>query len=366
MSNLLRLLMTTQVIDSDHPILGFSTTWARKIAERVDKLHIVCLSSEKYNLPNNVSVHSLGKEKGASKLRKFLSFQKYVGPLLLRKEVDGVFVQQTEINAILAAPYAKIRNIPLVLFKAHSKSLKTSLRLANLLIDAAITSAPGAYPIDTHKKIVVGQGIDIEKFKLRQRVHAGQGTRRIIAIGRYAPIKGYEVLVETCNILRLRGERRCSFTIYGADNYRGYREYREKLNQMIRLYKLDDVFELKGPVPYSDIANIYDQAFLIVQPTDTDSLDKVVLEAMASERLALTSISSYRSVLGEHAEKLVFNSSSAEDLADKIAWALSLSYTEYESMGQALRSIVVQGHSADHLADQIVDLFTNLAQRRES
>ncbi len=357
----MRLLMTTQVVDSDHPIQGFSHTWIRKLAQRIEGLHVVCLTVGKHDLPSNVRIYPIKASADASRASKFLRFQRYVAPLLLSRAVDGVFVQQTEINAILASPYAMLMHTPVVLFKAHGRSLRASLRLATSLASAVLTSEASAFPIDTPKKVVVGQGIDLDQFIPHERVFSEPRSRVVVAVGRYSQIKGYEVMIEACDILvNQRGIKDLVFRIYGADNYPGYENYRQKLEQMVRSRNLQGRFELHGPVPFSSVSALYSEADLIVHPSDTLSIDKVVLEAMASERVILCSTAPFRSVLGAYSDDLMFAKGNPIDLAKKIEKVLSLPYHQYATIAKELREIVRQGHSVDNLADQIVKLFESL------
>lgn len=352
----MRLLMTTQCLDSTHPVLGFSHTWAAKLAERVARLDIVALELGRVALPENVSVWSLGKEWGSRRPKRFVRFQRYVAPLILSGRIDGVFVQQTEINALLAAPWALLRRTPIVLFKGHSRSLRPSLRLANRLVDAVVTSAPAAYPIDTRKKIVTGQGIDVDRFAVaRPRAR----TPHVIAVGRYSPIKRYEIVIEAARLLRERGRRDVRFSFHGPPDDRGYRE---RLAEHVHASGLGETIHLLDGVPFPEVPALYAGCDLVAHPCDTESLDKAVLEAMACGRPAVTSIQSYRAVLGADADALVFRPGDAGDLARKLEAVLAQPTEARCALGMRLREIVKRDHSVDHLMDQLVELFGALGR----
>jgi len=351
--------MTTQVIDRDHPILGFSHTWATKIAERIRHLHVLALSVGTHQLPDNVTLWSLGRERGMPRWQRLLRYQRIVMPLLLGKQVDGIFVQQTEINVILTAPYAIARRIPIVLFKGHSKSLRPSLRLANWLITQAITSTEAGYPIRTTKKLVIGQGIDTNFFQPSPAPRLGN-TYRIVSVGRLSPIKRYEAQIEAARILVNRGRRDLTFHVYGGWEYPGYEEYLGKLRAFVGRYGLGRIFHFEGHVPFTRIPEVYQSADLVVHTCDNESLDKAVLEAMACAVPVVTSIQSYRSVLGSHADLMVFRPGDATALADRIEALLALSPEERRAIGLKLREIVIRNHSVDRFADKLVTLFENL------
>ncbi len=365
----LRLLMTSQAIDQDHPILGFSHTWAAKLAGLVERLHVVTLHLGKHDLPPNVTVTSLGGERGRGKLAKLIAFHRAVAPLALGRKIDGIFVQQTEINAILAAPYAKLLRIPLVLFKGHSRSLRPSLRVANALIDRALTSAPAAYPIDTPKKVVTGQGIDVDTFvPLRGGPKRGAGPKRIISVGRLSPIKRYEVQIEAANILvNERGRKDFTLHIYGGPDPPSHAA---ELTALIKNHGLEETVFLEGPMDFRRMPEVYRGAHALLHTCDTESLDKAVLEAMACGVPAITSIQSYGPVMGASADILVCRPGDLTGLAAKLEAVLALSPTEHRALGGALRDTVVRDHSVDRLVAQVVEVIQELRRgkspRREA
>lgn len=354
--------MTTQSVDQAHPILGFSHTWASKLAQRVQSLAIIALSVGEHNLPANVTVHSLGKERGVGRAGKFLNFQRIIAPLALRGAIDGIFVQQTEINAILATPYAKWRGIPLVLFKGHSRSLRPTLRIANRFIDCAITSTAAGYPIETAKKIVIGQGIDVDRFKPEGGMGPCRKRKRVISVGRLSPIKRYEVQIEAVKrLVHQRHRDDVDLYIYGGSDPI---EYYDKLKSLVKSSNLQEHIHFKGPVSFLQMPDVYRTADLMIHTCDTDSLDKVVLEAMSSGVPAITSIHSYQNELGHYSNVLISHPDDPADLACKMEAVLDLRATDYRAIAQELREMVVRKHSVDHLADRIVAIIQELRNKK--
>lgn len=353
--------MTTQVIDPTHPILGFSSTWAAKIAARVDHLHVLALEVRRHELPSNVTVWSLGREDGTTRRQRFFRHQRTASSLLLTGQVDGVFVQQTEINVLMTAPYALVRRIPIVLFKAHSMSLRPMLKVANRLITRAITSVETAYPLDTWKKVVVGQGIDVDRLQPSDgNGHAVRSTFRVVSVGRLAQVKRYEVQVEAARLLRERGRTNVTFHIYGGWNYAGYAEYLARLRATIDAAGLTDTFLFEGEVPFTAIADVYREADVVVHSCASLSLDKAVLEAMACGIPVVVPEQPWAPIIGPHARELTFPATDAKAMADRIEGLLTRTPDERTALGRDLRDVVVRDHSADHFADTLVSLFTEL------
>jgi len=58
----MKLLVVTQVVDTEDPVLGFFVRWVEELAKHVESVEVICLREGKHMLPVNVHVHSLGKE----------------------------------------------------------------------------------------------------------------------------------------------------------------------------------------------------------------------------------------------------------------------------------------------------------------
>jgi len=73
----MRILIITQKVDLDDPLLGFFHRWLEEFAEHTECVHVVCLEEGRHTLPQNVAVTSLGKERGASRLEYLATFYHY-------------------------------------------------------------------------------------------------------------------------------------------------------------------------------------------------------------------------------------------------------------------------------------------------
>ena len=65
-------------IDSHYPSQAFNQSWINRMACDVNKIIVVTLYEGKHQLRDNVRIHSLGKEKGYSKVRQFFTFYKII------------------------------------------------------------------------------------------------------------------------------------------------------------------------------------------------------------------------------------------------------------------------------------------------
>mgnify|MGYP001615605383 FL=1 len=70
----MKLLVLTQKVDKDDPILGFFHTWVLRLSEKFESVVVICLEKGDFDLPHNVEVFSLGKEKGKNRLQYIFQF----------------------------------------------------------------------------------------------------------------------------------------------------------------------------------------------------------------------------------------------------------------------------------------------------
>jgi glycosyltransferase involved in cell wall biosynthesis len=325
------------------------------LSERVARLHVLALSVGRHDLPENVTLYSMGKERGASRLGRFVNFNRVAAPLLLRHRVDVAFVHMCPIYAILAAPWAKLVRVPIVLWFTH-KSVNWKLKLAHWLVDRVVTASPESFRLPSDKVVVTGHGIDTDLFK------PAEGPRpdrpfTVLSVGRISPIKDYETLIEAADILvNQQGQRNLRFVVVGDVGTPEQAAYREQLLAEVQQRRLRDCFEFMGGVPHRRVVEYYQQADLFVNLSRTDSLDKAVLEAMACGLVPLTSNIAFGPLLGTLTSRLTFSAQDAVNLARKLEQLAHLPEAERGALRKELRTMVVQQHSVHGLMDRLVEV----------
>lgn len=349
--------MITQKIDLDDSILGFTHTWVAKLAERVEKLYVLALWVGRCDLPSNVEVYSIGKEKRAGKLKKLMNFNKVISRIVLSKKVDGIFIHMCPQYALLASPYAKLVRIPMVMWYTH-KSTNLILKIAHLLVDKVITASEESFRLKSKKKIVTGHGIDIDFFNPAEKKPSFGDNRKILSVGRISPIKDYETLIEAVNLIVNEKEiKNVEFLIIGNIGTSEQKGYLEKLKKMIEKYNIKDFIHFIGSVPHHKIVRYYQGCDVFVNLSGTDSLDKAILEAMSCEKLVLTSNAAFKQMLGNLNHNLTLGKGNYKELGDNILKLLSLDEKEVRKIGRSLRNMVQRDHSVKGLMSRLIGEF---------
>lgn len=358
----MRLLLFNLATDMDDPILGFTTQWIQALAEKAEFIHIITMRMGRIDVPENVRVYSVGKEKGHSEPRRAMEFYRHLFRILRNDQIDVCFSHMIPIFTILAAPVLKAKGIPVITWYAHP-SLTTILKLAHHFSSRIVTSLPTAYPYKPDKLTVIGQGIDTELFTLD-----GTGPSNppiILCVGRLSPIKNHPTLFKAITLLREERKKRFEVVILGSPASDKDQSYIDSLKDLVRNRGLQEIVHFKKAVSMSQLPRWYRQSTVHVNLTPTGFGDKVAWEAMACGRPCLVANEGFKETLGEYADRLLFRYGDAEDLARKLIAILDLPFSEYEQVGIYLRNQVIQLHSLDRLTYRLFELFKSIVQKQK-
>jgi glycosyltransferase involved in cell wall biosynthesis len=366
----MRLLLFNLTTDVDDPILGFTTRWLWALAERIEFIHVITMRSGRVSVPNNVRVHSVGKEKGYNEPRRAVEFYRHLFRILREDRIDICFSHMMPIFTILAAPVLKTRHIPIVTWFAHP-SLTWILKLAHYLSEQMVSSVATAYPYRRDKLIVVGQGIDTDLFS--PDGVSPEDPPIVLCVSRLSPVKDHPTLLKAACLLRQRWSKPFRVVIVGSPASPRDWSYIESLREQVKELGLQDIVYFEPPVPMEKLPFWYRRCTVHVNMTPTGFGDKVAWEAMACGRPCLVANEGFKQTLGEYADRVLFTHGDPKHLAERLMWILSLSRDDRASIGTYLRRQVVSMHGLDGLAQSLVNLFESkeipggtLSQRRNS
>ena len=201
----MRILIITQKVDKNDSTLGFFHRWVEEFSKQCEFVYVVCLYKGESNLPDNVNIMSLGKEEGESRFKYIWRFYKYSLPLIFGRRINKIFIHMNEIYVALlipARPMLKILGIDLLWWKAHVK-INQIAKFLRFFVDRVLTSGERSFSIKSKNRRIIGQGIDTDFF--RPADESVRKANQIIAVGRAAEIKGYDLMVDAATLLRERG-----------------------------------------------------------------------------------------------------------------------------------------------------------------
>jgi len=267
----MRLLILTQKVAKNDPVLGFFHRWIKEFAKNFEKVTVICLEKGGYSLPANVSVLSLGKEDTMiyhSVLRRLYyicRFYKYIWQE--RKNYDAVFVHMNQEYILLGWKFWKLWGKKIYLWRNHAKG-NILTDLAVLLSHKVFCTSPSSYTARFKKTKLMPVGIDTEFFKPDPAVLRRPNS--ILFLGRIAPVKKVLEFIDwvksTAYTATIAGP------ILSED-----RKYGEEVKR-----KLNDKIKLIGPVSQAEARKLYQSHETYANFTPAGSMDKTVFEAAAS------------------------------------------------------------------------------------
>ncbi|OGF62876.1 hypothetical protein A2926_02630 [Candidatus Giovannonibacteria bacterium RIFCSPLOWO2_01_FULL_44_40] len=338
----MNLLIFTQKVDKGDDNLGFFHEWLKKFAEKTDRVFVVANFVGEHNLPANVEVFSLGKEKKFGRIRRYLNFYKYLFSIL--SKADAVFVHMIPAWVVFIWPAAVLYRKPIFLWYTH-KSVTFSLRVAEKLTAKIFTASPESCRLNSQKIVVTGHGIDTNRFApRRETLKSEKNTLKLLSVGRISESKNYEFLIDVVSVL-VKQERNAILDIVGAPITKLDFLYKKKLENLIAEKNLRNNINFIGAKTYDEMLDVYNGHDVLLHASETGSLDKAVLEAMACGLPVLTTSEAFSGMLDVLPKD-------ANLIAGRIAH-LNRDLPVRQA-GMSLRKIVVDNHNLDNLVEKII------------
>lgn len=265
MSNI-RLLFITQKIDENDDDLAFTILWIKEFIKQGVDVQVICL--EKGEFDDSFPVYSLGKERGAGKLRRLRNFLK----LIFTLNYDRVFVHMNPEYFTIGGWWWQLRGTPSYLWYTHY-TMTVHLFLAGIFARKLFAATAQSLPHykKNSKKIVLGHGIDTVFWKGTSTVH-NQSLYELIAVHRLSRSKRIEVALQTLALLPVE----YTLTVYGRAIDPEYFEELQKLSDRLGI---SSRVRFMGSVPMPALKTIYPRHRLMINMAP-ETIDKTMLEGM--------------------------------------------------------------------------------------
>lgn len=342
----MKILIITQVVDKHHPILGFFHRWIEEFATQCAKVTVICLQKGEYSFPDNVTVYSLGKEAGKSRLGYITSLYRLIWRL--RHEYDNVFVHMNQIYVILGAPLWRALRKNVGLWYAHG-AVSRSLRVAVKLSDIVFTSTKEGLRIDTPKRVIVGQGIDTNNFKIIDKEHSD--TLRLVTVGRISRSKNLETLLTASSRLKEKGIH-FHFTIVGVPITESESLYDSKMKALTADLGLDTHVTWIGGISNQELPKILQKSDIFVHDGSTNSLDKVLLEAALCGCIVVSSNPAYNALTKDLAPEYLYPQGDSTRLSEII-----MNAPEYSESDSRVKEMISSNYTISNLVKNIINKY---------
>ena len=319
----MKLLITTQAVDTEDQILKFFVRWIEEFAKHCEKVTVVCLRAGKYSLPDNVTVIPLG---GASRVVRTVRLWRVC--ISHRKEYDCVFVHMNPEYLIAAGFIWRILQKCIALWYTH-KSVNLKLRIAVAFSNIIFTASKESFRLKSRKVRVMGHGIDTDFFSPNKNVERGIA---VLSAGRLSPTKRNDLIIEAAkyfpNDVWIAGD--------GPEM--------QNLKKLSESLKLSQKVRFLGSQTHEQMRDLYRTAGVFVHTSETGSLDKVVLEALACGLPVVTTSDALSDL------PVTKVSATSEDVAEGVT-------SVHKTDESAIATFVRDHHSLQRLISMIMKLL---------
>ncbi len=340
----MRILIVTQSVDKNNPILGFFHRWIEEFAKNFEKITVICLEKGDYDLPSNVKVLSLGKEDGKSHIKYIFNFYKYIWQE--RKNYDEVFVHMNQEYVLLGSLLWKILGKKITMWRNHREgSIFTDIAVA--LSEHVFCTSPFSYTAKFKKTSLMPIGVDTDEFKIGEP--GAKNKNSILFLGRIAPVKKVDIIIDAISIL---AKEDISFNaLICGDALPKDSTYYNDLVKKIEANDLSRQVILCKGVPHSEVPSIYSSHGIFINITQDGSFDKTIVEAMACGSVVLTSNRALRDNISPDyfIENVV-----ALEIAEKLKHLLS----DSKLLDINMREYVVENHSLKSLVEKYKEIIS--------
>jgi len=329
-----RVVFITQAADPDHPVLGATLPKIRALAERVDEVVVLADSVVPEALPENCRARSFA---GSSQAERGARCFAVLGQEIPRKPV-AVLAHMAPVYALIAAPVARPLRVPLLLWFTQQAG-GTLLDTAERVVTAILTVDERSVPISSPKIHAIGHGIDVDALPCVPERRPP--LRRLLGLGRYAPVKGWGTVLRALPELP-----DATLTIHGPVLTDIDRAEKPKLVALASELGVRDRVTFGDEIAYAEVPHLFNLAEAVVNATRGNAADKIVYEAAASCLPVFAASPVFDGLLPE---ALRFHGDHPDSLAARIR--------EYEGgAGPELRERVAAEHSAGHWADRVLEV----------
>jgi len=339
-----RIVFVTQRVDPDHPVLAAAVPKIVALAERVDEVTVLALSAKPGVLPPNCRVRTFG---APTQALRGVRYSALVAQEVALRRPAAILAHMSPIYALLAAPFARLRGVRVLLWFTQQRAGANLARAARV-VDAILSVDARSVPLDSPKVVAIGHGIDTDAFGCDGARPSDRLT--MLSLGRYSDVKRHDVALQALRLLVDDGVD-AELVVCGDEATPNDRDVRASLDELVGTLGLGERASVRDAVPRGEVRALFARTDVLVNATRGFSADKVVLEAAASCLPVVAASPVFDTLLPD---ELRF-SGGVEELATRLGALARMPAAERLELGAELRRRVVEHHSVGRWADAVLE-----------
>ena len=355
----MNLLVFNLAVDAEHVTLAFVLRLLEALAERFEHVDVVTMTCGPHRLPGNVRVWSVGRERGYPKWLRVLRFYWLVGQILRQRRIDAVFTHMIPVFAVLFWPVARVTGLHNVLWYAHGASPRI-LRIASQLVDCIVSPTPESFRLPSSKVVFIGHGIDGRLFRSVKRGRP-TSTLRLISVSRLAPSKGLDIIVDA--LAGWQTPHLWNLVIVGDATTDDEAVYAQTLRNHARSVLGDNRVKFVGRKTPAEVASLFAESDIFLNLSATGSLDKAILEAMATCCCVISSNDAFRGIAQEAGFAELAIARTPEATRATLSWIAKMPIEERRELTKRQAAVVLRDHTLDGLMAKLSEILKSAARK---
>ncbi len=345
------LLICTQEINKNSTTLGFMTSWVAELAKHYDKVFVICLYMGEYDLPENVKVFSLEKEKNKNKLFYIFNFYRIL--FTLRGQYKKVFVHMNDEYLYLGAFIWKITGKKLALWSNHYHGY--FLRdifgkfCDNIFFTSKFSYTANKTKFPQAKQMPVGVSLVLPEKNIFEKKN-----NQLLFLARLDPSKKPEVILHALKILKDKNINNFKIYFVGGTSHDKFPGYEDKIKNLKSELGLGEEVVFCGGVPSKETFRYYQESDIYINVAKSGMLDKTIFESLVGGCLPLTTSVDFNEMINKFVgDDLKVEQDNSQDLAQKLEKYLKISLEEKQKIVKELQELILEKHSLKSLAREI-------------
>ena len=242
----------------------------------------------------------------------------------------------------------------------------------HFLADAVVCNSHSQYHhiLETFSRLadrthIIANGVDLKRFSLAEPSPGRPEKLRILVLARVHPQKNPFTLVEAVEIVRREQPKLEVLVDWYGDPWWQNEDYCFRLKEAIERRGLKGIFCVHPAV--KNVEPLYHEADVVCLPSLYEGTSNVIREAMACGIPLLASRTGDNPRLVKEGQNgLLFDASSAKDIADKIICFAKKSCAAKREMGLKGRELIEDMFSSDSVFDNYIELIGEILSKRKT
>lgn len=338
----MRLLIITQKVDSNDPILSFFHNWILEFSKKFENIVVICLYKGENDLPKNVRVLSLGKENGESRLKYIKNLFKFI--YNERKNYDKVFVHMNQEYVLLSGIFLKLMNKDVYMWRNHHSGSKLT-DIAAFFCKKVFCTSKFSFTTKYKKTEIMPVGIDLQIFKPIESVK--RVSQSLLFLGRISPVKRPDLFIDS--VITAHSEFPNVSAVICGDPLPIDRVYYDSLVDVVKKSSAESYIQFKPGIKNTKTVLQYSSSEIFINLSSSGMYDKTIFEAIACGCLILASNDNLR---GQVSDDFIFKQGDLNELVTKIKNLLTYDLVKKQQAQKQLGEFVKK-HSLEELSDKL-------------